>query len=135
MSGILGGPNSEMSGVRCYDAQCNIQNLIKQLKVMSGKKVINCNKCSVIRNEYHNFLSPKMKILGTKGFSKEILETEINKYISTRKELCKSCCNYMEIMHEVEPHVFIEVDLLGYYGNANSKISFIPTTIMINKKQ
>jgi len=76
-----------------------------------------------------------MKILGTKGFSKEILETEIHKYISTGQELCKSCCNYMKIMHEVEPHVFIEVDLLGYYGNANCKISSIPTAIMINKKQ
>ncbi|KAL5237552.1 hypothetical protein ACI65C_004962 [Semiaphis heraclei] len=89
----------------------------------------------VIRNEYHNLLSPNMKILGTKCFSKEILETEIHKYISTRLEQCKSCCNYMEIMHEVEPHVFIEVDLLGYYGNAKCKISSIPTAIMINKKQ
>jgi len=135
MSGILERPNYEVSGVQCYDAQCNIQNLIKQLKVISGKKVINCDNCSVIKDEYLNLLSPNMKILGTQGFNKETLETEINKYLSTRQELCNLCCNYMETMYEVEPHIFIDVDLLGYYGDANCKISSIPTTIMISKKQ
>lgn len=122
-----------MSGVQCYDAQCNIQSLIKQLKVISGKKVINCDKCSVMKNEYLNLLSPNLKIIGTKGFTKEILETELHKYISTRQEICNSCSSYIETMHEVEPHIFIDVDLLGYYGDANCKISSIPTTIMINK--
>lgn len=76
-----------------------------------------------------------MNIIGKKGFSKEILETEIHKYISTRQELCYSCCTYIETMYEVEPHIFVEVDLLGYYGDSNCKISSIPTTIMINENQ
>lgn len=135
ISGILERPYSEMSGVQCYDAQCNIQNLISQLKVISGKKIINCDTCSVIKDEYLNLLSPNMNILGTLGFNQETLETEINKYLSTRQELCNSCCNYMETVYEVEPHIFIDVDLLGYYGDANCKISSISTTIMINKKQ
>jgi len=61
------------------------------------------------------------------------VETEINKCISRRQELCNSCCNYIDTIYEVEPHIFIDVDLLGYYGDVNCKIASIPTTIMINK--
>lgn len=61
----------------------------------------------MVKNEYVNLLSPNMKIIGTKGFTKEILETEIQEYISTRQELCNSCCNYIETIYEVESHIFI----------------------------
>ncbi|XP_050065364.1 uncharacterized protein LOC126554327 [Aphis gossypii] len=122
-----------MSGVQCYDAQCNIQNLIKQLEIISGKKIINCDRCGSVKNENINFLTPNMKTIAKKGFTKETLETEINKCISRRQELCNSCCNYIDTIYEVESHIFIDVDLLGYYGDVNCKIASIPTTIMINK--
>lgn len=83
-----------MSGVQCYDAQCNIQNLIKQLNIISGKKVINCDGCGMIRNEHLNFLIPNMKIIAEKGFTKETVETEIHTCLSRRQELCNSFIIY-----------------------------------------
>lgn len=66
------------------------------------------------KNEHINFLTPKMKTIAKKGFTKETLETEINKCLSRRQELCYLCYNYIDTIYEVELHIFIDVDLLGY---------------------
>lgn len=59
---------------------------------------------------------------------------EVKKCLDNDNEVCKSCLKSATITYTMEPHIiFIEVDLMGFYGNENCTVSSIPETIIINE--
>lgn len=133
--GILETPSIDISGVQLYNAECNIQNLIEKLKIITCRKTIECEKCTVKNEKKIHILNLNIKKIVSKGFNTKILEKEIEKYIQNKKETCKSCNNFLITTCKIEAHIFIEVDLLEYYSTTNYTLELIPKNITINEKK
>jgi len=129
--GLLEASSNLVCEVQCFDAQCNIQNLLKQFKVSSIIKTIKCPECP-ITNIHIDLLSPNMEIIIKDGFTRESFETELNKYFKQNEEVCNICTNNIQIQYITEPNIFIEIDLMGYYGQENCTLESIPMNLMIN---
>lgn len=129
--GLLEVSGKSVCGVQCFDAQCNIQNLLKQFKVTSIIKSSKCNKCPV-KNNYIEVLSPNMQTIINDGFTRESLENELNKYFLQNQEVCRMCSKDMKLQYKTEPNIFIEIDLMGYYGQENCTLASLPTNITMN---
>lgn len=105
--------------------------LTKQFRVSSIIKTIKCPKCP-ITNNHIDLLSPNMQIIMQNGFTRESLETELNIYFKQNQEVCNICTNNVQIQYKTQPNIFIEIDLMGYYGQENCTLSSIPTNLTIN---
>lgn len=84
-NGLLEASSSQICGVQCFDAQCNVQKLLKKFKVSSMIKNIKCSE-RPFSNEQIAILSPNMKIIIQKRFSKESLKKELEICCSPRKK-------------------------------------------------
>jgi len=83
--GLLEVSGKTMCGVQSFDAQCNIQNLLKPFKVTSIKKI---SKCNPAKNNYIEVLSPNLQTIINDGFTRGSLDTELNKYFLQNQEVC-----------------------------------------------
>jgi len=76
-----------------------------------------------------------MKQVSECGFQQ--LEKEDIKSLTRKAENCekKNCLGTKEYKYELNEHIFIEVDLFGYYGSGLCTISSIPQSIeLLNEK-
>jgi hypothetical protein len=130
--GLLEVSSNSVCGIQCFDAQCNIQNLLKRFKVSSIIKIIKCSKCPIKKNPI-DLLSPNMQVIVKNGFTRESLENELNKYYSQNDDVCNICTKNVQIEYVTEPNIFIEIDLMGYYGQENCTLASIPINLTINR--
>jgi len=76
-----------------------------------------------------------MKQVSECGFQQ--LEKEVIKSLKRKAENCEkeNCLGTKEYKYELNEHIFIEVDLFGYYGSGMCTISSIPQSIeLFNEK-
>lgn len=70
------------------------------------------------------------KIVKT-GFIKEVLEKETNIYVQNKEELCAVCTTKVQIKYIAQANFYIELDLMGYYGQYNCTLATIPTNSIV----
>lgn len=132
---ILGNPLSSIADVECYDANCNIQQLIKNLKLVTGEKISVCCKCHSKTIEPIEMLCPNMKKIAHGGFE-NTLHNEIETIIKEKRDYCNKCTDHSTITYiTIHLLLIIEVDLLGYYGKESCSLSSIPKNLVINDKK
>jgi len=65
-------------------------------------------------------------------FTRESLEIELNKYFLQNQEVCSMCSVNIQVEYKAEPNIFIEIDLIGYYGQENCTLASLPTNLTMN---
>lgn len=131
-NGLLEASRTSICSVQCFDAQCNVQHLLCQFKVSSIVKKTKYINCPTLI-EHINLLSPNMKIIVQNNFTKEILEKELETcYSKNLTKKCSSCLKNVQIKYNIQPNIFVEVDLMGYYGQESCQLGTIPFSIMMN---
>jgi hypothetical protein len=80
-----------------------------------------------------DLLRPNMQVIVKNGFTRESLENELNKCYFQNYDVCNICTKNVQIEYVIEPNIFIEIDLMGYYGQETCTLASIPINLTINR--